>query len=205
MKDKKDNEPIIFIIDDDLNIRQALQWLFESVCMKVETYENAINFLEIYNPNAHGCIVADIRMSGMSGLELLEQLKLRRNHLPVILITGHGDIPMAVRAMKAGALDFISKPFNDQYLLEQVQKALAQARQPFNQKSLNIIIERYDSLTVREREIMKMVTVGKLNKQIGHELNIAISTVELHRSHVMQKMQAKSVAELVKLSIWLET
>ena len=167
-------KPTIFVVDDDPKIRDALQWLFESIHLNVVLFESALAFLEPYDEHRRGCLIIDVRMPGMSGLELLEHLKIKKNTLPVIVITGHGDIPMAVRAMKAGAIDFILKPFNDQYLLEQIQKALVHdLRQPVSatNEPLNAC---FASLTAREHDVMALVVSGKLNKQIASELGIVI-------------------------------
>lgn len=191
----------------------------EAVQLDVEVFENATCFLNNYDAERTGCILLDIRMPGMSGLELLDILNKRNNRLPVIVITGHGDIPMVIRAMKAGAMDFILKPFNDQQLIEQIQKAIEQnvknedslvkskAHNSNSPKSLadERINQNYASLTLREREILNLVVEGKLNKQIAHELNMAVSTAELHRARMMKKMQAKSIAQLVKMMVSLET
>lgn len=198
-------ENTVFVIDDDPGIRDALQWLFESVHVPVKTYATATSFFSGYCSSLRGCLILDVRMPGMSGLELLEQLKLRKNHLPIIVITGHGDIPMAVRAMKAGATDFISKPFNDQYLLDQIQKAFNQRQSHADTLSNEKIAACFESLTSRERDIIALIAEGKLNKQIAQELNIALSTVEIHRSRVMQKMQAKTLAQLIKNYVLLES
>lgn len=195
--------PTIFIIDDDLEMRNSLSWLMESVQLKVEVFSNAIDFLKKYDPNRTGCILLDVRMPGFSGLELLDSLMALKNPLPVIVITGHGDIPMAIRAMKSGATDFILKPFNDQHLIEQIQKALLHNSGPATSLEAKSILTRFSKLTQREKEVMILVVEGKLNKQIAHKLNIAISTVEYHRSRMMRKMQAKNIAELVKMKVIL--
>lgn len=186
----------IFIIDDEIRVCDALKWLFESVQLHVETYENADLFLEHFNYEKQGCIIMDVRLPGMSGLELLEHLKLNKSRIPVIIITGHGDIQMAVRAMKAGALDFILKPFNDQCLLEIVQKCINQTS---NTTSLDIINNRINSLSDRELQISNLILEGKLNKEIAYELNISISTVEAHRANIMNKMEAKNIAQFIKM------
>jgi len=204
---KKD--PTVFVVDDDQALCQSLSWLLESVGLNVETYVSGQAYLDNYEPNRKGCLLIDIRMKGMSGFELQEKLNLLGNRIPIVMITGHGDIPMAVRAMKTGAVDFITKPFNDQLLLDLIQKVLAEdaQRQQMTQVSdsnRSEIFERYTSLTTREKEIMERVVDGKLNKQIAYELGISMKTVELHRAHVMQKMQVKSLAELVKVCLQLE-
>lgn len=211
-------DPTVFIIDDDLEMRNSLSWLIEAVQLNVEVFEDASCFLNNYDADRTGCILLDIRMPGMSGLELLDILNKLNNRLPVIVITGHGDIPMVIRAMKAGAMDFILKPFNDQQLIEQIQKAIVKnsadeytlrksiVNASNSSKSLadETIRHNYALLTRREREIMNLVVEGKLNKQIAYELNMAISTAELHRSRMMKKMQAKSIAQLVKMMVCLD-
>ena len=194
----KSNNRTIYIIDDDIDICDALRWLFESVHFKVETYKSAQMFLDSYTFNKHGCLIVDVRMPIMSGLELLEHLNLQKSHLPVIIMTGYGDISMAVRAMKLGAIDFVVKPFNEQCLLEIVQKL------PANCKDINPvedINERINSLSERERQVIDLILDGKLNKEIAFELSISISTVEAHRANIMRKMQAKNLAQLVKLCL----
>lgn len=205
------NIPTVYVVDDDAALCQSLSWLLESVGLPVATFTSAQAYLEQYNINQRGCLLLDIRMKGMSGFELQEKLISMGNRLPIIMITGHGDIPMAVRAMKSGAVDFITKPFNDQLLLDLVQRVLAEesirkeeSNEVFNNSNNSELLERYASLTAREREIMERVVDGKLNKQIAFELGISMKTVELHRAHVMQKMQVKSLADLVKACMQLE-
>ena len=199
------NDAIVFIVDDDEAVRQSTAWLIESIGLKVTTFTCADEFLENYN-NESGCIVMDVRMPGMSGLEAQEEMNNRGIGLPLIFITGHGDVPMAVRALKRGAFDFIEKPFNDQLLLDAVQRGLKQnteARESYVQnESIN---KRISSLTPREHEVMMRVTEGKPNKVIAHELNVSIKTVEVHRARMMEKMEASSVAELVKTTIHAST
>lgn len=199
---KHKNDPTIFIIDDDLEMRNSLGWLMGSVQLKFEVFNSADNFLKKYHVNLRGCILLDVRMPVISGLELLDILITLKNRLPVIVITGHGDIPMAIRAMKTGAMDFILKPFNDQQLIEQIQKAIIKNSTTLSHQD-KTITESFSTLTLREQQIMTLIVEGKLNKQIAHELSIAISTVELHRSRMMKKMQAKSIAHLVKMSLFL--
>lgn len=203
-------EPTIYIIDDELEMRNSLCWLVESVQLNVEACDGAESFLKIYDANRTGCILLDVRMPEISGLELLDTLLKLKNRLPVIVITGHGDIPMVIRAMKAGAMDFILKPFNDQQLIELIQKAIIKNMDTLKPHPDSTLIEsyassmdRYSTLTDREQIIMALVVEGKLNKQIAHELHIAISTVELHRARLMKKMQAKNIAQLVKISFAL--
>ena len=189
------NKQTIFIIDDSPDICGVLRHLFESVHFNVETYNSAQLFLEKYCRNKPGCIIIDVRMPVMSGFELLEHLNLHKNRLPVIIITGYGDIAMAIRAMKLGALDFVLKPFNDQCLLEIVQKCAAKT---VDSNAIAHINERIDRLSGRERQIIEMISTGKLNKEIAYELLISISTVEAHRANIMRKMHAKNLAELIK-------
>jgi len=192
---------MVFVIDDDPEIRDSMRWLLESVHLQVQCFDNAKAFLEIYNKNMKGCIVTDVRMPGISGVELLEELNKRKSRLPVIIVTGHGDIPMAVRAMKSGAVDFILKPFNDQQLLEQIQNSI---NLNISQKNNNIVDDfshRLTLLTTREKEVLQLIVGGKRNKQIAAELNISISTVELHRSNIMRKLAVKTLANLIGLYV----
>ncbi|WP_392536596.1 response regulator transcription factor [Legionella sp. 227] len=191
----------VFIVDDDPELCQALRWLFESVNIPVYTFSNAKEFLEHYDMKQRGCLIIDVRMPVMSGLELLEQhLNVSKSQLLVIMITGYGDIPMVVRAMKAGASDFILKPVNHQHLLEITQKLLKKTYN-YPLQSQSDFFERLERLTKRERQVMDFVIEGKLNKQIAHELDISISTVEVHRANVMRKMEAKTLAELIKINL----
>ncbi|WP_454785303.1 response regulator transcription factor [Legionella sp. WA2024007413] len=188
----------VFVVDDDPEICKSFQWLFESINLPVQTYKNAKDFLSSYT-HQPGCLIIDVRMPIMSGLELLEHLNSSHAQLPVIIITGYGDISMAIRAMKAGAEDFILKPVNHQHLLEITQKCLKKIKS--NNPSQSNIDERMQSLTKREKEVMELVVEGKLNKQIAYELDISISTVEVHRANVMRKMGVKSLAELIKINL----
>ncbi|KTD56469.1 response regulator transcription factor [Legionella shakespearei] len=186
----------VFIVDDETEVRDALRCLFESIQLPVETYETAALFLEKYPNASQGCLITDVRLSGMSGLELLEQLNTQNSSLPVIIITGYGDIHMAVRAMKAGAKDFLLKPLNDQSLLETVQNCMSQSE---DLSSLELINERINSLSSRELNIIDLILDGKLTKEIAYELSVSISTVEAHRASIMQKMHARNLAQLIKL------
>lgn len=179
-----------------------MKWLIESVSMQVETFESANAFIQSYYPGRSGCLLLDVRMPGMSGLELQEYLKVNQIAIPVIIITGHGDVPMAVRAMKAGAVDFIEKPFNDELLLESIRHAMAvDAKQRDTQSQRAEIATRLARLTPREHEVMLMVTNGKANKEIATSLGVSSKTVEAHRARVMEKMEADSLAELVRMAI----
>ena len=193
-------EPRIYIVDDDEAMRDSLKWLLESRGLKVELYPSAEVFLHAFNNDLCGCLVLDVRMPGMSGLDLYEQLQARASTLPVIFVTGHGDVPMAVSALKKGAADFIEKPFNDQDILRLIESCMKQDRAAAARRAENASLAlRVDSLTQREREVLGLIVGGKLNKQIADELGISIKTVEVHRSRVMEKMGANSVAELVQL------
>ena len=192
----------VFIVDDDQAIRTSLKWLIESVSMEVETFESADAFINSYYPGRSGCLLLDVRMPGMSGLELQEYLRVNQIAIPVIIITGHGDVPMAVRAMKSGAVDFIEKPFNDELLLESIRHALAlDVKQRDMQKQRAEIATRLARLTPREHEVMVMVTNGRANKEIAGSLGVSAKTVEAHRARVMEKMEADSLAELVRMAI----
>ncbi len=190
-------DPNIFVVDDDETLRGSLRWLLESLKLNVETYSSAREFLLNYDPVRSGCLVLDVRMPEISGLQLQDILKERGIRIPIIIITGHADVSMAVRAMKSGALDFIEKPFNDQDLLERVQQALEiDARQRREEDEQRIANERLASLTSREREVLERVMCGQLNKVIAAELGISMKTVEAHRAKVMEKMGVNSPLEL---------
>ena len=196
------NEPRVHIVDDDEAMRDSLKWLLESRGLKVELYASAEGFLQAFGNGFRGCLVLDVRMPGMSGLDLYEQLQARSCTLPVIYITGHGDVPMAVSALKKGAADFIEKPFNDQDMLGLIEACMKKDNAAAAKRAENdSVTQRMESLTQRENEVLGLVVGGKLNKQIADELGISIKTVEVHRSRVMQKMGANSVAELVQLTL----
>ena len=192
-------EPQVFVVDDDAELCQSINWLLGSVGLNVKIFHNGLDFLQAFEPTQVGCILLDIRMPFMSGLELQEHLNLRQNTLPILFMTGHGDVPMAVRAMKAGAYDFFTKPFSDQMLLDQIQRAIATHQQIILSNDQQVAIRsRFAMLTKREQEVLELVVKGKLNKEIAYELGLSMKTVELHRAHMMQKMQVSTVAELVK-------
>ncbi len=192
----------VFVVDDDQAMRSSLKWLIESVGMSVETYSSADEFIREYYPGRAGCLLLDIRMPGMSGLELQEHFVQHQIKIPIIIITGHGDVPMAVRAMKAGAVDFIEKPFNDELLLESIRNALLlDVEQRSTQSERAEIATRLAHLTPREHEVMEMVTDGRSNKEIAVTLGVSAKTVEAHRARVMEKMQADSLAGLVKMAM----
>ena len=200
MSDPSLAKSTVFVVDDDQAMRNSLKWLIESVGVAVESFSSADEFLAQYQPGRAGCLVLDVRMPGMSGLELQEHFARNDIHIPIIIITGHGDVPMAVRAMKAGAIDFIDKPFNDELLLESIRNALAidQQQREFQSRRAEIAA-RLAHLTPREHEVMKMVTEGRSNKEIAMDLGVSAKTVEAHRARVMEKMEAGSLAELVRM------
>src|SRR5215472_4337362 len=192
--------PTVFVVDDDEGVRNSLRFLLKSVGQQTHTLASATEFLETYKPSQPGCLVLDVRMPGMSGLELQQQLNLRGAIIPVIFITGHGDIPMAVEAMQQGAFDFLQKPFRDQDLIDRVQRALEKDR--VNRAELTErgrIRERHEQLTPREREVLALVTRGKPNKVMAADLGLSQRTVEIHRARVMEKMGASSLAHLVRM------
>ena len=192
--------PTIFIVDDDSAVRDALKLLLRSVGQAVETFGAGQEFLDAYNDDRAGCLVLDIRMPGMSGLELQQKLNEKHAILPIIFITGHGDVPMAVEAMQAGAVDFIQKPFRDQDLIDRINQALEKDHN--NRAALgerNDIRRRLETLTPREREVLDLVVHGKANKVIAGDLKLSQRTVEIHRARVMEKMQASSLAHLVRM------
>ena len=193
------SESVVFVVDDDQAIRTSLKWLIESVGLRVEAYASADELLRNYYPGRAGCLLLDVRMPGMGGLELQEYLARHHISLPIIIITGHGDVPMAVRAMKAGAVDFIEKPCNDELLLESIRAALTiDQRQREVQGQRAEIAACLAHLTPREHEVMLMVTEGRSNKEIALDLGVSAKTVEAHRARVMEKMQVRSLAELVR-------
>jgi two-component system, LuxR family, response regulator FixJ len=192
--------PTVFVVDDDQAMRTSLQWLIESTGMQVKTFESADAFLSNYYPGRAGCLLLDVRMPGMSGLELQSYLAREGYQLPVIIITGHGDVGMAVKAMRAGAMDFIEKPFHDEDLLCSIQRALeVDQRQRLSRAARADILVRVADLTPREHEVMGMVTDGKANREIAVALGVTPKTVEAHRARVMEKMRAESLAELVRM------
>ena len=195
-----DESPTVFIVDDDPAIRIAMQALMDSVNLKHEIYPSGDEFLKSVDDHRPGCLVLDIRMPGLGGLELQEELLKRGNTLPIIFITGHGDVPMAVEAMQKGAVDFIQKPFRDQDLLDRIREAVKTDRERRAEQEKHAEVEhRLARLTNREREVFDLVVTGKPNKVIAYELGVSQRTVEIHRARVMEKMQARSLADLVKM------
>ena len=198
--------PVVFVVDDDPSVRSSLKFLMSSVGLQVESFDSADALLQRKLPDAPSCLVLDVRLRGLSGLDFQRELAARNCHMPIIFITGHGDIPMSVRAMKAGAVEFLTKPFRDQDLLDAVRIALEKDRERRERKKeVSDLEERYNSLTPREQEVISMVVSGMLNKQIADQLATAENTVKVHRSRAMEKMQAQSVAELVKMIDKLES
>jgi len=196
-----DSDPIVFVVDDDASVRDAVKKLIASVGLRVETFESAREFLSHKRPEAPGCLVLDVRLPDLGGLEFQRALAEANVHIPIIFITGHADVPMTVRAMKAGAVEFLTKPFRGQELLGAIQEAIAKDRVAWSERAqMKELRARYDSLTVREKEVLRLVVSGLLNKQIGAELGTSELTIKTHRGHVMQKMGAESLADLVRMS-----
>ena len=191
---------VVFVIDDDPSVRSSLKFLISTVGLRVETFDSAETALQELPADAPSCLVLDVRLRGLSGLDLQHELAARKCHIPIVFITGHGDIPMTVRAMKAGAVEFLTKPFRDQDLLDAIQIALQRdhARRE-QEKELTKLQRRFDLLTAREREVISLVSAGKLNKQIADQLGTAENTIKVHRSRAMEKLRADSLADLVRM------
>ena len=197
-----ENEPTVFVVDDDPAVRKALKLPIKSVGLNVESFASAREFLDAYDPARPGCLVVDVRMPGMDGLDLQEKLSALPGSIPMIFITGHGDIEMAVRAVQKGAVDFIEKPFRDQVLLDRIAEAIELDKDHRRRQARRAeLASRLALLTPRERAVMNLVVAGKANKVIASELGLSRKTVEFHRAHVMEKMRADSVAELTQLAM----
>ena len=196
-----DDQPIVFVVDDDPSMRRALTNLFESVGLRVEAFGSAPDILQSRPPEVPSCLVLDIRLPGLSGLDLQADLAKANIHTPIIFITGHGDIPMTVRAMKGGAVDFLTKPIRDQEILDAVQAAIERDRKRRDlEKTVSNFRSRFESLSSRERDVLCLVTSGLMNKQVATELGLAEITVKIYRGQIMRKMGAKSLADLVRMA-----
>lgn len=192
--------PVVFVVDDDPSVRSSLTFLIGTVGLRVESFDSAEAFLHKKAPDRPGCLVLDVRLPGLSGLDLQRELAARNMYIPIVFVTGHGDIPMSVRAMKAGAVEFLTKPFRDQDLLDAIRAALERDRFRRDQeKELMELRQRSESLTPREQEVISMVVSGMLNKQIAGQLGTAENTVKVHRGRAMEKMKAQSLADLVRM------
>ena len=191
---------VVFVVDDDPSVRSSLKFLISTVGLHVETFDSAETAIQELPADEPSCLVLDVRLRGLSGLDLQHELAARKCQIPIVFITGHGDIPMTVRAMKAGAVEFLTKPFRDQDLLDAIQIALQRdhARRE-QEKELTQLQRRFDLLTAREREVISLVSAGKLNKQIADQLGTAENTIKVHRSRAMEKLRADSVADLVRM------
>jgi RNA polymerase sigma factor (sigma-70 family) len=192
--------PVVFVVDDDASVRSSLKFLLSTVGLQAQTFDSADSFLDKNRPEVPSCLVLDVRLPGLSGLDFQRELAARNICIPIVFLTGHGDIPMSVRAMKAGAVEFLTKPFRDQDLLDAVRVALDRDRARREQDTeMADLRRRFDSLTSREQEVVSMVVAGMLNKQIAAELGTAESTVKVQRSRAMEKMKAESLADLIKM------
>lgn len=201
-----DPQPTVFIVDDDTNIRNATAALIQSVGLPLVAFSTSQEFLEKYDPRQPGCLILDVRMPGMSGLELQQRLNDLGRPLAIIMITGHADVPMTVRGIKAGAVDFLEKPFNDQVLLERVQLALELNRKHRQQQvERDAVAERLAELTPRERQVLDLIVSGETNKAIALQLKISRKTLDIHRANVMRKMKAESIAQLVHMALLGQT
>jgi FixJ family two-component response regulator len=197
----KNPDPIVFVVDDDAAVRDSVKRLISSVGLRVETFGSTGEFLSKKHGDAPACLVLDVRLPGSSGLELQRELSEADVHIPIIFITGHADVPMTVRAMKAGAVEFLTKPFRGQELLDAIQEAIAKDRLAWTERTqLAELRARYDTLTAREKEVLQLVVSGLLNKQVGAELGASELTIKTHRGRVMQKMGAESLADLVRMA-----
>jgi FixJ family two-component response regulator len=196
-----DPDPVVFIVDDDLSVRRSTERLVQATGLKVQTFTSAKEFLKNARFEGPACLVLDVRMPGLSGMDLQQELTQSGIQIPIIFITGHGDIPMSVRAMKAGAVEFLTKPFRSRGLLDAIRAALERDRSAHKERSeTGELRQRYEQLTPREREVMVLVAAGLLNKQVAGELATTERTIKFHRAHIMQKMHAESLADLVRMT-----
>jgi FixJ family two-component response regulator len=196
-----DANPTVLIVDDDPEFRDSVARLLRTVGLKTQQFSSVADFFKAVPPDGPTCLVLDVRLPGLSGLELQRELATANRQIPIVFITAHGDIPMTVQAMKGGAIEFLTKPFRDQDLLDAIETGLARDRaRRENEKALGALRERFNTLSSREREIMFQATAGRLNKQIAHEMDIAISTVKVHRTNLMRKMKARSLPELSRMA-----
>jgi FixJ family two-component response regulator len=196
-----EGEPTVFVVDDDPSVRRSIERLIQSIGLEVQTFQSAREFLQRARPEGPACLVLDVRLPGLSGLDLQRELTNRGIQLPIIFITAHGDIPMTVRAMKGGAVEFLTKPFRTHHLLDAIRAAIERDRDTLKQRSeVAQLRNRYDLLTPREREVLAFLVVGLLNKQIAGELVTTERTIKFHRAHIMQKMRAESIADLVRMA-----
>jgi len=196
-----DANPTVLIVDDDPEFRDSVARLLRTVGLKTQQFSSVADFFKAVPPDGPTCLVLDVRLPGLSGLELQRELATANRQIPIVFITAHGDIPMTVQAMKGGAIEFLTKPFRDQDLLDAIETGLARDRaRRENEKALSALRERFNTLSSREREIMFQATAGRLNKQIAHEMDIAISTVKVHRTNLMRKMKARSLPELSRMA-----
>ncbi len=197
-------EPTVYVVDDDPAVRQSFKWLVGSIGLRVQTFDSAQSFMRDYDPAEAGCLVVDVRMPGMSGIELQEKLANEGIAIPIIVVTAYGDVPTAVRAMKRGAIDFIEKPYNDQAMLDRIQLCIERdARMRQNKQTEREVAWRVERLTPREREVFELIVSGRSNKEVARVLEISPKTVEAHRAKVMDKMAVGSLAELVQMSTYL--
>jgi len=199
------NEPVIHVVDDDASVRDSLLWLLESIGLTVHCYDSAASFEQNSDLSHPGCLILDVRMPGISGLDLQKKLAERNLSLPIIIVTGHADVPMAIRAMKNGAFDFIEKPYNDQHMLDRVQEAIRHSATSLNEDlQQQQVMQRAQTLTPREKQVMHLIAQGCSNKEAAVQLDLSVKTVESHRAHVMAKMHADSLPTLIRQTLLLD-